>query len=51
MSVMASQITGILIVYSPIYSGAEQSKHQSSTSLAFVREIHQWPVNYQTKGQ
>ena len=24
-------------------------KHQSSTSLAFVRGIHQWPVNSRTK--
>ena len=29
---------------------AEQRKHQSFTSLAFVREIHQWLVNSQHKG-
>ena len=31
------------IVYSGIYSGADQRKHQSSASLAFVQWIHQWP--------
>ena len=45
MSVMASRIISLTIVYSTIYSGADQRKHQSSTSLAFVRGIHRWPVN------
>ena len=27
------------------YSGADQRKHQSTASLAFVRGIHRWPVN------
>ena len=36
MSAMASQITGITIVYSTVYSGADQRKHQSSASQAFV---------------
>ena len=45
MSVMASQITSFMIVYSNAYSGADQRKHQSSASLAFVRIIHRWPVN------
>ena len=45
MSAMASQITSLTIVYSTIYSGADQRKHQSSTSLAFVWGIHRWPVN------
>ena len=40
MSAMASQITSVSIVYSTICSGAEQGKHQSSESLAFVRGIH-----------
>ena len=31
--------------YSSVYSGADQKKHQSSASLAFVRGIHWWPVN------
>ena len=45
MSEMASQIISLSIVCSTIYSGADQSKHQSSTSLAFVQGIHRWPVN------
>ena len=45
MGGMASQITSLIIVYSTIYSGANQRKHQSSTSLAFVRWIHRWPGN------
>ena len=45
MSAMAYQITSLAIVYSTVYSGAYQSKHQSSVSLAFVRGIHRWPVN------
>ena len=32
------------------YSGADQRKYQSSTSLAFVRGIHRWPVNSPHKG-
>ena len=38
------------IVYSTVYSGADQRKHQSSASLAFVREIHRWLVNSPHKG-
>ena len=45
MSTMASQITSLTIVYSNVYSGADQRKRQSSSSLAFVRGIHRWPVN------
>ena len=45
MSAMASQITSLTIVYSTVYSGADQWKHQSSTSLTFVWGIHRWPVN------
>ena len=45
MVAMASQITSLTIVYSTIYSGADQRKHQSSPSLAFVWGIHRWPVN------
>ena len=40
MSTMASQITRLTIVYSTIYSGANQRKYQRSASLAFVRGIH-----------
>ena len=45
MSMMGSQITSLTIVYSTVYSDADQRKHQSSASLAFVREIHPWPMN------
>ena len=45
MSAMASQITSLSIVYSTVYSCADERKHQSSASLVFVREIHRWPVN------
>ena len=45
MSVIASQITSLPIVYSIVYSGADQIKNQSSASLAFVWGIHPWPVN------
>ena len=41
MTAMASQITGVSIVYSTVCSGADEIKHQSSASLAFVRGIHQ----------
>ena len=50
MSVIASQIISLAIVYSSVYSGADQRKHQSSASLAFVREIHRSPVNSPHKG-
>ena len=45
MGAMASQNTSITIVYSTVYSGTDQRKHQSSASLAFVLGIHRWPVN------
>ena len=45
MGVMAPQITSLMIVYSTVYSGADQRKHQSSASLAFVRGIYRGPVN------
>ena len=50
MSAMASQITSLTIVYPTVYSGADQRKHQSSASLAFVRGIHCYPVNSPHKG-
>ena len=50
MSTMASQITSFASVYSTIYLGADQRKHQSSASLAFVRGIHWSPVNSPHKG-
>ena len=45
MDAMASQINNLTIVYSTVYSGANQSKHQGSASLAFVWGIHREPVN------
>ena len=36
MSAMVSQITSLTIVYSTVYSGADQRKQQSSAWLAFV---------------
>ena len=50
LSAMAYQITGVSIVYSTVWSGANQRKHQSSASLAFVSGIHRWPVNSTHKG-
>ena len=40
MGAMASQITSLTIAYSTVYPDADQRKHQSSASLAFVRGIH-----------
>ena len=37
---MASQITSLTVVYSTVYSDADQRKHQSSASPAFVWGIH-----------
>ena len=45
MSAMASQMTGVLIVCLNVCSVADQRKHQSSMSVAFVRGIHRWLVN------
>ena len=45
MGAIASQITSLTIVCSSVYSGADQSKHQISASLAFVWGIRRGPVN------
>ena len=45
MGAIASQMTSLTTVYSTVYSEADQRKHQSSASLAFVRGIHRGPVN------
>ena len=45
MSAMSSQITSLTIGYLVVYLDADQIKHQSSASLAFVRGIHRWPMN------
>ena len=47
MGSMASQITSLTFLYSAVYSGADQRKHQSSASLAFVGPMnspHKWTV-------
>ena len=50
MSAMVSQITGISIICSTVCSAADQRKHQSSASLAFVRGIHRSLVDSPLKG-
>ena len=50
MSAMSSQITGVLIICSTICLCACGRKHQSSSSLVFVREIPRWPVDSPDKG-
>ena len=51
MDSIASQITSLTIVCSAVYSGADQRKHQSSASLAFVRGIHRDRWIPRTNGQ
>ena len=46
MGTIRYQMTSLAIVYSTVYSGADQRKQQSSASLAVVRGIHRWPVNF-----
>ena len=50
ISAMASQTNAVSIVDSTVCSGAVQTKHQSSSSLAFVRGIHRSPVDFLHKG-
>ena len=59
MTMLASQITSLTVVYTILYSGVDQRKHQSSASRAFVRGINRdrWiagnspgPVNSPHKG-
>ena len=50
MSHIATQITSLTIVYSTVYSVADQRRNQSSAPLAFVRGIHRGPVNSPHKG-
>ena len=51
MTTMASQITSLTVVYSTVHSDADQRKHQSSASLAFVWGIHRDRWIPRTKGQ
>ena len=50
VSTMTPQITSLTVVYSIVYSDADQRKHQSPVSLAFVRGIHRSPMNSPHKG-
>ena len=45
MGAIVSQITSLTIVYSTVYSDADQRKHQSSASLAFVWGSHRGPMD------
>ena len=45
MTMLASQITSLAVVYSIVYSGVDQRKHQSSASLAFVRKMASYAEN------
>ena len=47
---MASQITSVSIVFSPVCPGADQRKHKCPVSSAFVRGIHRWPMDSPHKG-
>ena len=49
MGTIATQITSLTVVCSTVYSDADQTKHQNSASLAFVRGIHRGPVNSPNK--
>ena len=55
MGAIASQTIRLAIVYSTVYSDANQRKHQSSAFLAFVRGIHRdrWIIrtNDQLRGK
>ena len=42
--------TSLMIVYWTVYSDADQRKHQSSVSLAFVRGSPRWRMNSPHKG-
>ena len=51
MTTIASQITSLTFVYSAVYWDADQRKHQSSASLAFVWGTHRDRWIPRTKGQ
>ena len=46
---IASQMTSLTIVYSIVYSDADQRKRESSASLTIVWGIHREPINSQHK--
>ena len=45
MGAIAFQINSLTIIHSAVHSDADQRKHQSSASLAFVWGNHRAPVN------
>ena len=45
MGSMASLITSLTSAYPTVHPGADERKHQSSVSLAFVQGIHRRPMN------
>ena len=47
---LTSQITGVPLVCSTVYPGADQRTHQRFASLAFVRGSHRRPVDFPHKG-
>ena len=49
MGAIAFQITSLTIIYSIVNSDADQRKHQSSASFAFVRGIHRGQLNFPHK--
>ena len=51
MGAIASQITSLTVVYSTVYSDADQMKHQSSASLAFVRGTGEFPAQMASNGE
>ena len=51
MTTMEYQITSLTVVYAIVYSEADQRKHQSSASLAFVLGIHRDRWIPRTEGQ
>ena len=51
MGAVTSQLASLTIVYSAVYSDADQRKHQSSGSLAFVLGIHRDRWIPRTKGR
>ena len=51
MSSMPSQFTSLTVVYSAVYSDADQRKHISSASVAFVLGSHRDRWIPRTKGQ
>ena len=45
MSSLASQITSLTIVYSTVYSRADQRKHIKLPATGLCVGIHRWPMN------